>query len=606
MGGMSNQNSYLRSSSNCLPSDTQDKFRNADGAIAEQLNSLPFEYRNAINEEIHGVRSMACEETPELIENSLKLLEIELQNLPSHLKNIYLKASSMITNTNKNNKNGSCEDLVEDPGVDSSDIFDLDMFAPQEILRPSIRSNKPSSYCYAKSRDFHLAFLRCEFFDAKKAASRLAKYLELSCELYGEEALRRPLRIDDFKSLEEIEVLKSGHQQLLPFRDRMGRRVLAVHGDLSLPSTSLLARSVLSHGPAMKLLLYMWSILIEDVDAQRKGLVVVFWPRYVDHHIAERHPQQDTEAAAATQHKSRSAKRRSRKVKPLNTTNNDGNDSSALVPDADSRNTGMRFFEAVPVRACSIHFCLPDTAFYRMIRHIAILIIGDNLRTRVKTHQGVGLEVNYALLGYGIPVDTLPMDELTNTVKTKNQASFIKVRGKIEAEQCKYYINTSNVSNTGTSDSSSDGSICSDGSNNASMIECPSLNDVIFRSGKSYMSHPGNMMFRELIEQHIDEHNVATQDRKKNLTWQVIDEVEMKGGRFLEYNRSLGTWTELCDRNLVRHKIATYFKEFRRKMRAYRQVQMNQSSTDEFKEQDGRRRKRSRMPDSCFSKRSSL
>ena len=138
------------------------------------------------------------------------------------------------------------------------------------------------------------------------------------------------------------------------------------------------------------------------------------------------------------------------------------------------------------------------------------------------------------------------------------------------------------------------------------MIECPSLNDVIFRSGKSYMSHPGNMMFRELIEHHIDEHNVATQDRKKNLTWQVIEEVESKGGRFLEYNRSLGTWTELTDRSAVRHKIATYFKEFRRKVKAQKQIQMNQSSTHEFEAQDGRMRKKQKgsssfVSDTCFS-----
>lgn len=187
-------------------------------------------------------------------------------------------------------------------------------------------------------------------------------------------------------------------------------------------------------------------------------------------------------------------------------------------------------------------------------------------------------------MGYGIPVETLPFDEVTQVLKTKNSASFINVRRKIEAKQYPMY-NADNTSMVGET-----------------MIECPSLHDVIFRPGKSYMSHPGNMMFRELIEKHINEHNGATQERKKNLTWQVIDEVETKGGRFLEYNRSLGTWTELNDRNTVRHKIATYFKEYRRKVKAQQQLQTNQSSTHYFEAQDGRnRKKQKRVSNNCFS-----
>ena len=202
------------------------------------------------------------------------------------------------------------------------------------------------------------------------------------------------------------------------------------------------------------------------------------------------------------------------------------------------------------------------------------------------------MEVLYSLMGYGIPVDTLPMDEVTLTIKKKNQIAFIKVRGKIESEQHDLFS-----SNGGSSSSSSEGSTCSEDSNRSCMIECPSLNDVIFRSGKSYMSHPGNMMFRELIEQHMDEHNRANQETKKKLTWQVIDEVELKGGRFLEYSKHLGTWTELHDRAVIRHKIATYFKELRRKMKASNRVQMSSSSTHEF---GSRKRRRGTFPpDSC-------
>lgn len=396
---MTDETSYVRSSSKVLESYLDRgwaKLDFTDDVLAKQFYSLSFQDRNAISEEIHGVRSMACEETSELIESSLRLLEIELQNLPLHYKIIYQKASSMVICASNKRRDGGSDDLVEDMVVDNEAHFDDDLFANLETLPPS-----DSSSCYVRSRDFQLAFLRCEYFNTKKAAIRLVKYLELAYELYGEEALRRPLRIDDFKSKEEKEVLNAGHQQLLPFRDRSGRRVLALHGDLNLPSSSLMARSVLSKGPAMKLLLYMWSVLLEDVDAQRRGLVVVFWPRYVDHRINQSSSEIDSEEATSPSGKSRRRRRRGsqqrakrRPKKVSQDSNVDSNiddingDLSILVPDADSRSTGMRFFDAIPVRACAIHCCLPDTPFFRMIRHVLLMILGETFRTRVKTHQG--------------------------------------------------------------------------------------------------------------------------------------------------------------------------------------------------------------------------
>lgn len=548
---------------NSLADNFLEQIHIADNVLAKQFYSLPVNDRNAIHEEIHGVQSMAREETPESIAESLRLLSIELQKLPRPFKLIYERACAPRKHTadmglNNNNRSGS-QYWVESLHVPSNS------YVSAQGGYPRAETNS----CYVKSQNFQLAFLRCEFFDARKAALRMAKYLELVVDLYGEEALFRPLRVDDFKTKEEIEVMDVGFQQLLPFRDRFGRRVLFIHGDMNLPSASLRDRSVLSKGPTMKALLYVWSVLIEDVEAQRKGLVGIFWPRYVDHGHKGKSSIKPTEPIKLTH------KRGMRQ--PYTTLLSDE------VPDANSRSTGIRFFEALPIRVSAMHICLPDIPYLRMIRNVLFFIMGESFRSRVKFHDGVGIEVVYSLMGYGIPVETLPFDEVTQVLKTKNFASFLNVRRKIEAEQSPIY-NGDNTSMIGET-----------------MIECPSLHDVIFRPGKSYMSHPGNMMFRELIEKHIHEHNAATQERKKNLTWQVIDEVETKGGRFLEYNRSLGTWTELNDRNTVRHKIATYFKEYRRKVKAQQQLQTYQSSTHDFEAQDGRNRKKQKCgSNNCF------
>ena len=49
-----------------------------DAMLAKEIDDLPFQERNDIYEEIHGVSNMAMKETPQLIEESLKRLSEEL------------------------------------------------------------------------------------------------------------------------------------------------------------------------------------------------------------------------------------------------------------------------------------------------------------------------------------------------------------------------------------------------------------------------------------------------------------------------------------------------------------------------------------------------
>jgi hypothetical protein len=356
------------------------EFDNTDHAIARDFYSLSFQDRNDINEEVHGVQSMAQEETPELIEESLRMLSIELRNLPLCHKHIYEQALNMRRMHMNGKSNGNGEDNFSSSSI-NDDEYDNDG-------------------CYVETRDFQLMFLRCELFNPKKAAIRLVTYLELAYETYGEVALRRPLRIDDLQSTEEIDVLKSGHHQLLPFRDRSGRRVLALHRDLSLPSASVLSQSVLSSGPGMKLMLYLWTVLAEDIESQRKGLVVVIWPRYTNTNNTSNSTTTTSSSNSSIsdshsygiKNNNDTSKRIKRKLKFNNYNNKNIN---APVPNADARSMGKRFFQAIPVRVCSLHVCFPDTPFFHMIRHILILIVGESLRTRVKLHSG---ELSYNIL----------------------------------------------------------------------------------------------------------------------------------------------------------------------------------------------------------------
>jgi hypothetical protein len=164
-------------------------------------------------------------------------------------------------------------------------------------------------------------------------------------------------------------------------------------------------------------------------------------------------------------------------------------------------------------------------------------------------------------MGYGIPVDLMPLTG-TGKVKVKNLQQWIKTRKVIEETK------------------------------ESTPVECPFLNDVCFRFGKSYLSHPGNAIFRGLVEANFDEHNdTAATDTKMAVTWRIVEEIERKNGRFLVWDNR-GWWVELLDRNQIRSKVAVSLKEHKKRVLMQKNLQSNPSSTFEFERQDGRKRKR--------------
>ena len=48
------------------------------------------------------------------------------------------------------------------------------------------------------------------------------------------------------------------------------------------------------------------------------------------------------------------------------------------------------------------------------------------------------------------------------------------------------------------------------------MIDCPGCNDVIFRSGRTTIIHPGNVMFRSMVESISDKHTECSRLGKKS------------------------------------------------------------------------------------------
>ena len=155
-----------------------------ENMFSKALLNLNLNERNQIEEEIHGVSCMAITETPELIQASLKKFEFELKLIPIENKIAYQKAIEL-----------------------------------SKTPRSKKSTTTTTTSSYILRNDYKLSFLRTELFNVPKSVLRYINYLNLLYQVYGDCALRRPIRLQDLNK-EEFTFLKSGQYQLLPYRGK--------------------------------------------------------------------------------------------------------------------------------------------------------------------------------------------------------------------------------------------------------------------------------------------------------------------------------------------------------------------------------------------------
>jgi hypothetical protein len=180
-----------------------------DNLLTREMMQLSLQDRNDIQEEIHGVKCLAPLETPLLISSSLQRLEAELDRVvPSETTNSFLLAKNL--------------------GQES----------------------------YANTVEFKLRFLRKHFFDAQKAAACLCEYLYRTHSIFGGLfALQREIHIHTDFTKEELREFRKGRYQLLPFRDRSGRRILVVFP----------GKEIDQMGPELRVSVLVWFGLVSCV-----------------------------------------------------------------------------------------------------------------------------------------------------------------------------------------------------------------------------------------------------------------------------------------------------------------------------------------------------
>jgi hypothetical protein len=123
---------------------------------------------------------------------------------------------------------------------------------------------------------------------------------------------------------------------------------------------------------------------------------------------------------------------------------------------------------------------------------------------------------------------------------------------------------------------------------------CKISNSLVIKIRNIYLyiyKYIGNASFQSLIEAKHEEHSQSHQDDKALITWWIVEQVELKGGNFLEWN-SKGMWSQILDRAHIRSKVSSCFRTFRRKLNAMKHTQDSESFTSEFMLQTGNKRKR--------------
>lgn len=144
----------------------------ADSLIASQMAKLSVDDREKVYMDVHGIsNSPSITETPKLIRESLVELNREIKLLPQR------KA------------------------------YDL-----AEKLDPN----------YVNHPDFCLAFLRCEKFDARKAALRIIRHFQMKLDLFGENKIVMNITQDDL-DIEDMEALYCANGRFLNAFDSGGR-----------------------------------------------------------------------------------------------------------------------------------------------------------------------------------------------------------------------------------------------------------------------------------------------------------------------------------------------------------------------------------------------
>ena len=498
----------------------------ADREWARELYEMNSDMREAVNYELHGVRSRAIPEDPIALAEALRLLQIEIDTrIPPHEKQAYIRA------------------VV------------------------GLKSN------YVQTPEFRLRFLRAERFDIQKAAIRFCRALDFLVQSFGEQALLRQLFLSDL-SKEEERFLRKGFKQILPSRDRFGRRLMVHFGSYGHEYPFAVRSKVVTY--------LCFGVLAEDLTTQRNGVVSMGFFSLGD------------------------------------------NDLLVL-----EREGFRRFFEAVPLRWSGFHLCMHKNPAFNLLKGLILKILPKDMRRITRVHFGTNaywlkasvfqvltdnevvlwmkqnltilpnfsvlpsislpyfhfvvfldigtsLECEYSLRCFGIPTEDIPRT-CTGKIKTKFLSKWVKVRTAMDDHRRMMAQNNYNSYYARPP-------VLRDFPG----IECPEVNCVLFRLAGLASTHPGNVEFRLLLqEKEKDREKLKTLKQKDDHLNQIIEEMIQRGLRFLVFDENRHWYNEITDYRVLRKHVCQAQRDIGKRVKARTSVQLAKSNTAVFARLDG-------------------
>jgi hypothetical protein len=330
---------------------------------------------------------------------------------------------------------------------------------------------------FVNSNEFRLRFLRFELFDIQKSAIRMLKWLEISYSLFGSVALERPVRLSTDFSSHEQKLFRKGYVQVLPIRATgTGRRIMcAIPYDEDYYKAS-------SKQTILKILLYTCWVLGNDIDTQRKGIVVVVMFDSSFHQIPS-----------------------------IN--------GAGIMRPSDQW--------VMSVRTSAIHICSPDTPFFRLRRRFLTMVVGSLIRSRLQLHLGTSIELRYIIQVYGIPVEFIPITH-TGKIKLTYIRQWLRIRYMIE-DQEKLIATDYNIKNIIVEAPYLNDVLFKQGDSFTRHPGNDMLRNLIECKVKQLYDNNDNKTQLQAV----------TKELKKALVSEIMDEIEhAHGGRFLYWHQS--------------------------------------------------------------------
>jgi len=253
------------------------------------------------------------------------------------------------------------------------------------------------------------------------------------------------------------------------------------------------------------------------------------------------------------------------------------------------------FFDCVPIRYSSMHFCLQTKGCHLALNDVLVSLFLNGLpryvRVRTRIHCGSIMELQYQLQSFGIPLSTFPFDVQGNVrsdilnlwfdkhLQERNQnIGFIEpavARSatedmEVESDDVKHVqsdMNEDQAKEAFVEPGQVFAQISGNNGNPESSRETgaikPTENDVLFGKGYRLQLHPGNIRFREFLEPHIDAYENTPRQSRREVAIELVQILRNNGVRFLQKAES-GEWMK-SDNAQAEKKVAQYFRELRKK-----------------------------------------